>query len=421
MKQKNLILMVVAVGCGLLAAFLTSQMTAKPETAPQQVEVLVVAKELAPGTKFSVDTIKDHFKKKLYNPDAIPEKAVFTEDQLDGKTLNKTLRVDDFVRETDLGNYTPLLPPEGKHIASVRLPVDRMCPFLQPNNRVDLIGTHQNHENKVKTKVLIPNLLVMGVDTKVTPPNGGTAGDLGVQMASVAVSQDEALAIRACEHSQVKLSFVLRSETGKGNTETKEEWSLADVINWINSDSAESKTGSDSPPDTTRSEPVTEKTTKVTVPTSDLPAGTQLTADVVGTKFKEVSIIGDAPSNMVANIKEHIGRFLQKDVAAEQFVPKSYVGDQAPKAPESGKPRATTGDEASPKSGSPELPKAPETKKLPTFDRTFTTPAGTKVYRYEVHDNGSMKLLGEVIGDGSVVPATDPKDEKNSGANKPVT
>ena len=31
MKQKNLILMVVAVGCGLVAAFLTTQMNAKPK------------------------------------------------------------------------------------------------------------------------------------------------------------------------------------------------------------------------------------------------------------------------------------------------------------------------------------------------------------------------------------------------------
>ena len=31
MKQKNLILMVVAVGCGLVAAFLTTQINAKPK------------------------------------------------------------------------------------------------------------------------------------------------------------------------------------------------------------------------------------------------------------------------------------------------------------------------------------------------------------------------------------------------------
>ena len=38
MKQKNLILMVVAVGCGLVAAFLTTQINAKPKV--EKVEVL---------------------------------------------------------------------------------------------------------------------------------------------------------------------------------------------------------------------------------------------------------------------------------------------------------------------------------------------------------------------------------------------
>src|SRR5206468_11176458 len=49
MKQKNLILMVVAVGCGLVAAFLTSQMSAR-SSAVEQVEVIVAAKDLPVGT-----------------------------------------------------------------------------------------------------------------------------------------------------------------------------------------------------------------------------------------------------------------------------------------------------------------------------------------------------------------------------------
>ena len=51
MKQKNLILMVVAVGCGLVAAFLTTQINAKPKV--EKVEVLVAAKDLPVGTMFT--------------------------------------------------------------------------------------------------------------------------------------------------------------------------------------------------------------------------------------------------------------------------------------------------------------------------------------------------------------------------------
>ena len=62
MKQKNLILLVVAVGCGLLAAFLTTQMSAKAPTA-EQSEMLVAAKELPVGTKIEKDKIAELIKK----------------------------------------------------------------------------------------------------------------------------------------------------------------------------------------------------------------------------------------------------------------------------------------------------------------------------------------------------------------------
>ena len=58
MKQKNLFLLVVAVGCGLLAAFLTTQMSARP-AAVEQTILLVAAKELPVGTKLDKDKMAE--------------------------------------------------------------------------------------------------------------------------------------------------------------------------------------------------------------------------------------------------------------------------------------------------------------------------------------------------------------------------
>lgn len=397
MKQKNLVLMVVAVACGLLAAFLTSQMSAKPAVQTPQIEVLVVAKELPPGTKFTADSIKDQFKKKTVNPEAIPEKAVITEDMLDGKTLNKTLRADDFLRESDLGNYTPLLPPEGRHSVTVRLPVDKMTPFVQPNSRIDLLGTLQNsNDGKIRGAILIPNMLVMAVDTKVVTPQGNAAGEMSIQMATVAATRDEAAAIRLCEHANVKLSFILRSEGGVENPEDK-NWSLDKVVAWVNADNAQTKSETETPKDPKTED--TAPTLKMTVPTADLPAGTELTSDVVQSKFKEVPVIGAPPANAVLNIKEHVGRFLVKDIATDQFVPKSFVADKLPEVA-----KAAPSEQPTPKT-TPEIPDATPAKKLKTFDRSYTTPAGTKVYRYEIQESGELRFMGEVTGDGAVIPA----------------
>jgi pilus assembly protein CpaB len=410
MKQKNLILMVVAVGCGLLAAFLTSQMSAKPQAAPPQMRVLVVAKELAPGTKFTLDSIKDQFKEKLINPEAVPEKAVFSEEMLDGKTLNKTSRVDDFLRESDLGNYQPLDPPEGKHIITVRLPIDKITPFVQPNSRVDIMGTAMTKDEKVKAAVLIPNVLVMAADVRTTPPNGNVPGDLTVQLISIAASREEAAAVRICEAANVKLSFILRSDAVKSN----EEFSLDHVVNWINGEQATVKADEQKtpPPETPK-----EVLAKLWVPTSDLPAGTQLTDDTLANKFKEIQWQGALPANAVEKLKDHVGRFIVKDVYADQPVPKQCLADAMPKKAEPEQPKAKPADDNTAKAA-PVLPEEPKKEKLATFDRTYTSPQGTKVYRYEIQKSGDLKILGEVTPDGSLIPFAAPEKKDTATPRK---
>ncbi|CAN5427329.1 hypothetical protein BH11PLA2_BH11PLA2_11740 [soil metagenome] len=416
MKQKNLILMVVAVGCGLLAAFLTSQMSAKPAAVAPQIKVLVVAKELPPGTKFTLDSIKDQFKEKMINAEAIPEKAVVTEDMFDGKTLNKTLRADDFVRESDLGNYQHLDPPEGKHVITVKLPIDKITPFVAPASRVDVMGTALAQDGKIKAAILIPNMLVMATDIKVANNNGAPQGEMTIQLVSIAVSNEEAIAIRACEAANVKLSFILRSD----NTKSTTEFDLAKVINWVNGDDTNVKVEKDPLP--TPTEPAKDLV-KIYVPTGDLPAGTELTSDVLTTKFKEIQWQGTLPANAIEKIKDHVGRFVVKDIYGEVPVPKQCLADALPKKEVvKDPPVAKAGDGAAPLLKA-EPPKEPEKKKaLPTFDRSFTTPTGTKVYRYEVDAQGELRILGEVTTDGSLVPATNaPPPSKPKEENKDET
>ena len=81
MKQKNMILMTVAVGCGLVAAFLTSQMSGKSSQS-EQVEVLVAAKDLPVGTQLSRDDLKTSVKKRKMPKDGLPPAFVVDENVL---------------------------------------------------------------------------------------------------------------------------------------------------------------------------------------------------------------------------------------------------------------------------------------------------------------------------------------------------
>src|SRR5690349_4638782 len=99
MKSKTIILMVVAVVCGLAASYMTSRVIAeRNNNAPaeeEKVAVLVAKQKVSYGT-----LIKDpqkYFQEKLYTKGEEPKKALKTWDQLKDKRLNKPLNEDQFV------------------------------------------------------------------------------------------------------------------------------------------------------------------------------------------------------------------------------------------------------------------------------------------------------------------------------------
>lgn len=143
MKQKNVILMVVAVACGLAAAVLTTQMTGKP-AAPDQVEILAAAKELAVSTKLDKAKVADLVKRKKVNKADVPPNAIDGEEQLIGKYVQRPLRVDDPIYLTDIADKAPgLSPPAGKHLCTLKLPYEHVGPFIEPGAKVDMFVTVQ--------------------------------------------------------------------------------------------------------------------------------------------------------------------------------------------------------------------------------------------------------------------------------------
>ena len=94
MKQKNLILMVVAVGCGLVAAFLTSQMSAKPG---QGRAGRGPRGRQGPAGRHHAHQGRARrrcVKYKKFAKDGLPAAVVATEDELVDKRLARTIRAE---------------------------------------------------------------------------------------------------------------------------------------------------------------------------------------------------------------------------------------------------------------------------------------------------------------------------------------
>ncbi len=411
MKQQRLILMVVAVGCGLIAAFLASKMSGSGPTAAPQAEIWVASKELTPGTKFTKDSLKDQLKKKLVNLDAIPMNAAIDATELEEKTLTRTLRADDFISTADLvANYQPLKPPAGYDMVSIKLPLDKVTPFVKPTSRIDLLGVVQSRAQNVYSTKLIPDMLVMAVDTEYKPSPDGS-GKMAIQNVTLAARSKEAELIRMAEASNVQMSFLLRSDD---SMRTKpEDWNIEETIKWVN-DALQDKLNDSAPTPpapTPQPTPEVKGYAKAPVPIEDLPAGTELTAEVISEKFKDADFL-QVPDNAVTKMGPLVGQFLQKEIAANQFLPKSSVGKTNPTV----KPEPKVEPE-------PEKPAPPAPpKKRETLDQTFGTATGAKVHRFEKQDNGEWKLVGEVLPDGVIVPvagapgaSTTPTPEKQNG------
>jgi Flp pilus assembly protein CpaB len=113
MKQKNVILMVVAVGCGLVAAFLTSQMSAKSNV--EQVEVLVAAKDLPVGTTLTREDLSNDKMVKIRKmpKDGLPPAYVISREELIDKRLSRPVRAEETFNPQDLLKGGAITLPRG--------------------------------------------------------------------------------------------------------------------------------------------------------------------------------------------------------------------------------------------------------------------------------------------------------------------
>jgi pilus assembly protein CpaB len=169
MKPKTIILMVVAVVCGLAASYMTSRVIAdrnRPTVEEEKVTILV-AKQKIPYSTLIKDPTK-YFVEKQYTKGEEPKKAIKSWDQVQDKRLNKPLSEDQFVTADDLmdpktAGIEVLLPPGMRAVALKVNAASVVAGFVLPNSRVDVVLTMKNGEHSI-TKTILQNMLVLASD-----------------------------------------------------------------------------------------------------------------------------------------------------------------------------------------------------------------------------------------------------------------
>jgi pilus assembly protein CpaB len=169
MKKKTMILMGVAVVCGLAASYLTSKVLANRSEAPpeeEKVAVLIATKKIQTGTILREP--EKFFVEKQYVKGTEPKKALRKWEELKDKQLSKTLNEEAFITADDLydpktDSFTEAVPSGMRAVAMRVNAASVVAGFVQPKSRVDVVQVIRIGEHSTASTIL-QNMLVLAID-----------------------------------------------------------------------------------------------------------------------------------------------------------------------------------------------------------------------------------------------------------------
>jgi Flp pilus assembly protein CpaB len=404
MKQKNIVLMVVAVGCGLVAAFLTAYARSKPV---EQVEVIVAVKDLNVGTVFTANEMNGLVKRKSVPKDGLPPTYVTNFDELLDKRLSRPMRAEEAINPADLNKGITL--PEGTDLFALPIgAAGAAAGFVPPGSRVDVRATLRVGD-KVKVLKLLINTLIINANQDLTNSQKNVYADLNI--VGLALTQQEIALVKLAQGRNYELSLTLRGD--KRGADADKDYDIEKVFKELSGEQDKvdkpTPTNEGKKPDTTpaaqttaaQAPPPQEKkpTVKVWVALEDVKPGTPVTPDLLGKAFEAQERDAATTENPLTDFGDTTDKVFVFGVQKGMWLTKTSFGKADPKpAPVySFNPVKTTEPEAQPTPAAPAVQvQAPKPAKPKTFDITVTGPGGTVVHRFEELPNGKSRKIAEL-------------------------
>lgn len=218
MKPKTVILLVVAVSCGLAASYMTSKLLAErkqaPPPEPEKVKILVAKIKVPKYQKLSEP--EKFFEVKERSKSEAPKSYLSRLEDVKGKRVNKEIKAEVHISPEDVVDKlnTALPVPEGYGAIGVKInAASAVSFFVTPGDKVDIILTQKGDNASALT--ILRDVLVLSVGKRTTPPDGSkeTDGTMEASTVTVAVHNDEAQLIRVAE-TQGDLSLFLKKDDG---------------------------------------------------------------------------------------------------------------------------------------------------------------------------------------------------------------
>lgn len=307
MKSRNVVLLALAIGCGLVAAFLTTKLGASGKT--DTVPVLVAVKNIDQGTR--LEKPEELFTHKQFTKDAVPPEFIDDVNQLRGKTLQRTLRpgshvtIDDITQNNEID--LPVDEKTGEPYRAMGIKVTQesgVNGLIKPGSRVDVVCVERLPNDRTISTVILQYVLVVSVNDQMRPSEA--QGPIkNVANVALAVKQQEG-ALLALASKRGELSLQLRS---------KDDKKIVSKVRTIHSLTGEVLNESGQP----LSQP---EMFTIPVAIKPIPAGT--TIEDPAKWFEEKKFV-EVPPNAITKLNDLKGKTVKKEIfqhawaAAEAF------------------------------------------------------------------------------------------------------
>ncbi len=172
MKPKTMMLMVVAVGCGLVASYMTSRLLAERNNQPQgEAKVTVVVAKQKVNAMVPIKDPEKYFELREFPESVAPKKALKSLDDIKDQRLNKHVAEDAPVTSDDILNKEQVglsgnLPP-GMRAVAIKVTAESLAGgFVLPGTHVDVVATTRGNAAEAQAQIILQDMLVLAVDTQ---------------------------------------------------------------------------------------------------------------------------------------------------------------------------------------------------------------------------------------------------------------
>jgi len=368
MKQKNLAMLGVAVGCGLVAAVAVAKLSAGGSRGPDTTKVLVAKKDLPVQTTLDEKELDNLLGWADMPKNLVPPDAVTDLDTVKGKTLNRTLKQGNALSVTDLGTPKKLILPDGYKAMSVKAsPVDAVAGFIKPGDRVNIMYVERmTGTGKTRSAILLRKMLLLAVNTVNTLDEKTGAAIQQIESVTLAVN-DRQGNLLALADEKGKLKLMLTSAlAGDDSTDPK-----SGDIEWLEDPFEQPATPVVQKKEDPTPVAAPPKLDTAVVARKTVPLNTLINADNVNEYFATVELKA-APDGVVRNPDDLKGFYVVRSVEAGQYIYKSLTGNEVVK--EEKPPPA--GPVAPPPDAKPTTVKAKP--KFPRFEQVIQAGGGAQ-------------------------------------------